>query len=126
VTWKPCAQRLTLYPPHFPPGFSPANGIKSLFPTGYTGSISILSAYVYEKAGRVTKLPQYDYSYYVAADGAGRWFFGWTAYISVSGFNLRIQAGFTFNYSNDGFGHGYMDSSRPDPNIQSCNQGQDV
>jgi hypothetical protein len=47
----------------------------------------------------VTKLPQYDYSYYVAADGAGRWFFGWTAYISVSGFNLRIQAGFTFNYT---------------------------
>ncbi len=127
-------ETLDLISPYLPPGFSPGNGIKSLFPNGYAGSISLLSAYVYEKTGIVT-IDQDDYAtYYVAADGAGRWFFSWTGNpFSLSGSagtiadaNVRIQAGFTFLYSNDGFGHGYMDGSRPDATALSCNQGQDV
>ena len=60
---------------HLPPGFSAANGIETLFPSGYAGSISVLINYVYINRGNVQGGFTGDTApYFIGADGVGRWF----------------------------------------------------
>jgi hypothetical protein len=67
------------------------------------------------------------FSCFLRADGAGRWFFGWILSDEdmMSGINVRRQAGFVFRYSADSLGRGFVDESRPDAGVYSCNAGAD-
>jgi hypothetical protein len=122
---------LGLISSNLPVGFSARNGVKSLFPSNYKGTIGVLSAYVFTRTGDTWSFEQSDYaSYFVAADGTGRWFFSWNgiAYAldeSADGINIRLQAGFVFLYTNDGVARGFVDTSRPNPSTLSCASGTD-
>ena len=120
---------------HFPDGFSAENGVKSLFPAHYTGSIKLLSTYVFVRTGAVINSNQDYATYVVAADGQGRWFFSWTGNPNsmaggpgpgvIADANIRLQSGFVFLYSDNNIAHGYVDSSRPGDYSLSCNSGVD-
>jgi len=105
---------------HLPKGFHSGKGIRSLFPSSYTGSIAILNKYVFKYSDTTPA----DSSAWIAADGAGRWFFAWWN-DGEGDINPRFQAGFVFYFSNDGFGHGYADTTGPSPGATSCNAGTD-
>jgi hypothetical protein len=107
--------------PHLPQGFKAENGIRSLFPKSYSGSITMLNNYVFMYSYTGSQ----NSSAWVGADGAGRWFFAWWNANGEWGINDRNQAGFVFRFSNDGFGHGYVDTSRPADGATSCNLGID-
>lgn len=94
---------------HPPLGFDPKNGIRSLFPRSYSGSIKILNTYVFVNEDLTTAS---GVQAFIGADGAGRWFFGWANNADAE-LNPRYQAGFVFRFSNDVFGHDYVDTSRP-------------
>jgi hypothetical protein len=125
---------------HLPAGFNASRGVKSLFPHGYTGSVSALKGYVYSAYARLgtsynfgdnggppnyltgTSIVESSANTYVMADGAGRWFFSWLwgnvkypAYLS----SFFIQSGFVFHFSNDGNAHGFVDTSQPQPNMST-------
>jgi len=127
-------QTLSSIGSHLPQGFDPSHGIKSLFPPGYVGSISVLSKYVYFRSGRAkTSSNPDDYaSYCVGADGAGKWFFSWIGFaydlvgVDIPDAGIRVQAGFVFHFSSDGSGRGYVDNSRPKYYERSCNSGTDA
>ncbi len=120
---------------HLPEGFKASGGIKRLFPKGYAGSITMLKNYVFLfDSGTATDVSSDSGSQisqgqiWMGADGAGRWFLGWWNDDSAGGgwgVNVRYQAGFVFRFSNDGFAHGYVDTSEPDGGATSCNSGVD-
>jgi hypothetical protein len=119
---------LTAIGSHLPLGFDATHGIKTLLPSAYKGSISVLLQYIYFKTGVITPKPSETIWYTVGADGAGRWFFSWRARRLFQDINLRLQAGFVFKFSQDSFGHGYVDHSRPSlagANAGICNSGVD-
>jgi hypothetical protein len=92
---------------------------------------------VYFKSGKVSiprSSPPEDYAtYFVGADGTGRWFLSWTGFpLSLAGgpgnipdIGIRLQAGFVFLSSLGDVGHGNIDTSRPNNYTQSCNAGID-
>jgi len=109
---------------HLPEGFKASGGIKRLFPSGYAGSISMLNNYTFSYDSGTFDGGQM----WFGADGAGRWFFAWWNDGSAGGgegVNVRYRAGFCFYYSNDGYGHGYVDTSGPQMGATSCNAGSD-
>jgi len=112
---------LELNKSYFPASFSAKNGIKSLFPAQYTGSIKILSTYVYTRTGSIDGYMKY----FIAADGQGRWYYTWTTTLATVPFNTSVRSGFVFLYFDTDIGHGYVDTSPPPPNAQSCNGGVD-
>ena len=101
---------LGAYPPsgynHLPNGFDPANGIRSLFPRNQTLGISVLSDYVFYLNGTTYTSAGDTGQILVIADGAGRWGVG--AVGDLDSQAISWAAGFVFNYSNDGDGHGYI------------------
>ena len=109
---------------NLPGGFHASDGIRSLFPSHYSGSIGILNDYVFKysspcpaNAGACS---------WIGADGTGHWFFGWwNSGGDGTDINYRFQSGFVFRFSNDGFAHGYVDTSRPTSGQTSCNGGVD-
>lgn len=110
---------------HVPQGFKAVDGVRRLFPRGYAGSISMLNNYVFTYDSRGLDQGQM----WMGADGAGRWFFAWWNNGAAGGgwgINERYQAGFVFRYSNDGFGHGCLDTRGPDLGATSCNSGTDA
>ncbi len=119
---------LKIIGPHLPPGFLAVNGLKSLFPSGYAGTISVLINYVYTERGNAQAgASDNTAGYFVGADGAGRWFMSWTPRPeSLSVANYRLQGGFVFLYANDGQARGFVDTSRPDVGQMSCAQGTDA
>jgi hypothetical protein len=111
---------------HVPSGFNAKNGIRSLFPAGYSGSIQSLSGYVFCNYFRTSALDATgkpcNSDLWVMADGTGRWFFGW-AYGKSQANGFRI-AGFVFHaISTDGAWYGYIDGNSPLEEITSCNLG---
>ena len=114
-------------------------GLRSLFPPGYSGSISLLAFYVifvYRKlatygygedaAGQSYIGPSCWGNFWLGADGQGRWFFAWIYGNSDRNFDPR-QGGFVFKFSPeiDGRGYGIIDTSRPPVHTLSCNSGTD-
>ena len=128
-------QGLALIQSHLPSGFDASHGIKSLFPAGYSGSISALKGYVFSayaqlgayygfggKPGTSSYIPdsvlvESVADTYVMADGAGRWYFSWLGqnlqFNSAEMTSFFIQSGFVFHFSNDGNAHGFVDTSQP-------------
>ncbi len=124
---------LGLISSNLPAGFSAKNGVKSLLPPKYKGTLGVLSAYVFTRTGKAS-IDEWDWAtYFVAADGGGRWFFSWTGYPydlghwpeSIPDANIRLQAGFVFLYTNDGVARGFIDTSRPSTYSLSCASGAD-
>jgi len=92
---------------HLPKGFNAKNGLRSLFPPGYKGSISPLENYVFRCLS-----PQVgDIQILVGADGDGRWL---VASLANAPSDPDIQASFVFQHSTDSFGHGF-DFDCPSP-----------
>ena len=112
---------LSSYKNHLPPNWAPSQGLRSLFPPGYSGSISQLRNYVvfyhhqlatqgYGSDG--TLVPSCYCNFWVMADGTGHWFFGWIYGKSFLNSSYARQTGFVFNFSPDGNGRGYVDTDR--------------
>ncbi len=117
---------------HVPNGFNAQNGIRSLFPSGYSGSIEPLSGYVFSNYFRTTSLDASgnpcNSDLWVMADGTGRWFFGWV--YGQSQANGYRFAGFVFHpFSSDGRYYGYIDDGFPTygdgvpEEVTLCNSG---
>lgn len=85
---------------HLPLGFNAKNGLRSLFPPGYQGSISILKNYVYRAESQGVDAAQMV----VGADGTGRWVFA--ALVDFSSTNA-IQVSWCFEFSNNKLGLAY-------------------
>jgi len=125
---------LANYQSHLPSNWK---GLRSLFPPGYTGSISLLVYYVIffyrqlstqgfgENAqGQTFTGPSCWGHFWFGADGQGRWFFAWIYGDSDRRSDPR-QGGFVFKFSPDSHGRGYVDTSRPPFSTLSCNAGND-
>jgi hypothetical protein len=126
---------LSSFRSHLPKDWAPSDGLRSLFPAGYSGSISPLKDYVvfvYHQLATQGYAPGASSpsdscisNFWVMADGQGRWFFGWIYGESYLSSTYLRQAGFVFKYSPDGNGRGYVDSSHPPVLTRSCNAGTD-
>ena len=125
---------LDFYKSHLPAGFDASHGIASLFPAGYTGSISPLKGYVFMEYARLATpyevgTPQEYFGsagdFWAMADGTGRWAWSWSWWPVELNTGYEREAGFVFNHSNDGRAHGYADTSHPSEQTKSCASGTD-
>ncbi len=128
---------LSSFKSHLPSDWVPGDGLRALFPQGYSGSIRPLFAYVTFFGKQLTTIGYGDYegqtfltpecvaNVWVAADGQGRWFLGWIYGEGWLNPAYARQVGFVFQYSFDGSARGYVDSSHPPVLTRSCNAGQD-
>jgi hypothetical protein len=128
---------LSSFRSHLPSDWVPGDGLRALFPQGYSGSIRPLFAYVTFFGKQLTTIGYGDYegqtfltpecvaNVWVAADGQGRWFLGWIYGEGWLNPAYARQVGFVFQYSFDGSARGYVDSSHPPVLTRSCNAGQD-
>jgi hypothetical protein len=99
---------------HLPEGFSAANGIRSLFPSGLgASSITLLKNYLYAQDCTVST-SEITGAYRIRADGSGRWLFqGFIAGVGApNNWQQKDQtlgaygAGFVFLFSTNRSGHG--------------------
>jgi hypothetical protein len=121
---------------HLPATWRGKNGLRALFPPGYSGSISPLKHYVYscycELGIQGYALGQSSPStvclgyFWVMADAQGNWFFGWRYGPSEQSSAYPRQAGLAFKFAVDGLGLGYVDKSAPPVLTNSCNAGTDA
>jgi hypothetical protein len=85
---------------HLPTGFNPRDGLKTLFPQGYAGSIGELQNYVFRMTN-TSAFPSKTAQAIFAADGAGRWLLAGTAqFASSDGSADDVQISVTFKYPN--------------------------
>jgi hypothetical protein len=88
-----------------PDEFNPQQGIRSLFPPGYSGSISVLKNYRFEDsedlaAGNVVCHAR------VKASGAGKWEFSGNLHDNSKIYGDKYLLEFHFNNVKDGIAHG--------------------
>ncbi len=118
---------------HLPPNFS--GDLSSLFPSGYSGSISLLQffvifvykvlvtqGYAENSQGQSVLAPSCYGHFWLGVDGLGNWFFAWIYGDSDRNSDPR-QAGFVFKFSPPslkGEGVGFVDTSRPSPLTLTC------
>jgi hypothetical protein len=102
---------------HLPLDFHSGDGVRRLFPAGYSGSISCLKRYLFETHKTATA-DALNASFVFRADGAGRWLLaGVVDYSSFSNPNSGpynttaanlIELSFAFAHSDTTSGHGYL------------------
>lgn len=112
--------------------------LSSLFPPGYSGSISLLQFFVIfvykvlategygDSGGQSVIEPSCYGNFWLGVDGLGNWFFAWIYGDSDRNSDPR-QAGFVFKFSPPsllGEGVGFVDTSRPPVLTLSCHAGQ--
>jgi hypothetical protein len=116
---------------HLPQNWRYSQGLKSLFPTGYKGSISPLQRYVFwyysEQASETfnSSGPYGLGNFWFTADAQGRWFFGWMYGSCDLSADYARQAGFAFKFAVGGKVLGFVDTSRPAVATRSCSGGTD-
>ena len=121
---------LFIYKSHLPTNWLPKDGLRSLFPPGYSGSISPLKTYVFS---RYCTLATNGYGsgpycagrFWLMADGQGRWFFGWIYGDSYVPDGYIRQAGFVIKSSIDSQVYGHVDRTSPQVLTRSCSAGTD-
>ncbi len=127
---------LTAYRSHLPATWTYDKGLRTLFPPGYTGSISPLRNYVIfvycQLATQGYNLGQSSLTescighFWLGVDGQGNWYFAWIYGESYLASTYARQAGFVFKYSFDSNGRGFVDTSRPAVDTLSCHAGNSV
>jgi len=128
---------LSAYKSNLPPNWLPENGLRSLFPSGYSGSISPLKNYVIfvycqlaaqglseDAQGQTYESPSCIGNFWVAADGQGRWLFAGNLGVSNLNPAYLFQTGFVFLSAVQGQCLGCVDGSLQVP-VATYNAGTD-
>jgi hypothetical protein len=123
---------LASFASHLPQGWHYSQGVRSLFPPGYRGSISPLKHYVFYTYAQLKSdrfgdedAPFAVGNFWLTADGGGRWFFGWVSGNSNLNSGFARQAGVVFKFGVDGRCIGFIDDSNPSVLVRSCAGGTD-
>ena len=96
----------TLFPNgHLPDDFDPREGIRRLFPTGQTSTMSSLKSYILSQDGTVST-GDLVAQLRVRADGSGNWLL--KGLITSGSDQARVGAGFVFAFSADPDAHGFV------------------
>jgi|HubBroStandDraft_5_1064220.scaffolds.fasta_scaffold02998_7 hypothetical protein len=114
---------------HLPDGFSPSDGIRSLFPPAASVTITVLSQYVFTWTGTVYNVPDIpgqEAQIFVGADGAGRWFLGWLPPdpenpVFDGSFDQRARTGFVFLSPATATARGFIGPEQSVPNTPPPN-----
>jgi hypothetical protein len=120
---------------HLPATWRGKDGLRALFPPGYSGSVSALKHYVFSFH---CELGAQGYAlgdpspttvclgyFWVMADAQGHWFFGWRYGTGEEPSANPRQGSIAFKFAVDGLGLGYLDKSAPPALTTSCNAGTD-